>query len=98
MALQRAVSREVFVEEGIDLGVGGLRRPLLQDVHECCTAVDELQALVVGAEVYAAHPDLSRVVATYVALELRREGAEAFDVHGSPLGQQLGQRVYLSDI
>lgn len=93
MTTEGGVRGEVFIEEGIDLGIGGLRATRFQDMLKASKAVDLAQQLLIGMEDNRPHVRVIHTAAASslldISLHLRCEGADAFEMHGKAFRQQL---------
>lgn len=97
VAEEAGVGGKVLCEEGGDLGIGDFGATGLENMLKASMTVDFAQKLVVGLELNGSDMqvvDLGTSGGTRnFALNTRREGAEAVDIHSTAFGQEFRERV-----
>ena len=97
MTTKGSVRGKMFVEEGVELCIRRQVSACFQDMLKTGLAIDCKQQLVIGVEVNASDmqirdPGTSRG-GLNITFHMRRESAEAFNMHGTAFRQQLGHSV-----
>ncbi len=97
MTTEGGVRSEVLIEEGFDLGIRRQRATRFQDMLKAGATVDFAQQLRIGMEDDSPHAKIGSTAAASrlldISFHLRREGADAFKMHGKAFRQQLWHRV-----